>query len=292
MKIAIYGRKFSDSAIPFVQELIASLEAKNIELMVYEAFLVYLQPRVQFTKQPQEFNYHHELAGQIDFLISIGGDGTLLDTVTLVQDSGIPVVGINLGRLGFLAGIAKEDIEEAVNSLVKGHYSIDKRTLLRLEADRELFGGVNYALNELVIHKKDTSSMIIIHAYLNGEFLNSYWCDGLIISTPTGSTGYNLSCGGPIVFPRSENFIITPISPHNLNVRPVVVSDSSVISFEIEGRSSYFLLSLDSRSETIESTVQFAARKENFSINLLRLNTENYLGTLRNKLMWGLDTRN
>ena len=175
---------------------------------------------------------------------------------------------------------------------MKGHYTIDKRSLLRLESNRNLFGGVNYALNELTIHKKDSSSMITINTYLNGEYLNSYWADGLIIATPTGSTGYSLSCGGPIVAPYSGNFVITPIAPHNLNVRPIVVSDKNVISLEVEGRSQYFLASLDSRSVTIDSAISLAVRREDFTMSLVRLGSTNFLNTLRKKLNWGLDTRN
>ena len=215
-----------------------------------------------------------------------------MDTLTLVQDSNIPVMGINLGRLGFLTGVGTEDISGALEALMKGHYTIDKRSLLRLESNRNLFGGVNYALNELTIHKKDSSSMITINTYLNGEYLNSYWADGLIIATPTGSTGYSLSCGGPIVAPYSGNFVITPIAPHNLNVRPIVVSDQNVISLEVEGRSQYFLASLDSRSVTIDSAISLAVRREDFTMSLVRLGSTNFLNTLRKKLNWGLDTRN
>ncbi|MCY7362866.1 MAG: NAD kinase [Ignavibacteria bacterium] len=292
MVIALYGRNFNDQAIPYVQELVDCLQDAGLKITVFESFLVFLNTRIQFKNPLETYDSHDDLVFKVDFLISLGGDGTLLDTVTLVRDSGIPVVGINLGRLGFLASINKDSVRTAVESLVKGHFTLDKRTLLRLESDVPLFNGLNYALNELTIHKKDTSSMIIIHTYLNGEFLNSYWADGLIIATPTGSTAYSLSCGGPIIFPRSGNFVITPISPHNLNVRPVILSDSNTITFEVEGRSSYFLVTLDSRTEIIDSSVQLAVRKENFEINLLRLNNENYLTTLRNKLMWGLDTRN
>lgn len=292
MRIAIYGRKFNDSAIQHVQQLIDSFLSHEVEISIYAAFHAYLVPRIKLPTTVKLFSQHHELMNQVDCLVSIGGDGTLLDTVTLVRDSGIPVIGINMGRLGFLASIAKTEIATAVDSLVKGHFTIDKRSLIKLESNIELFNGVNYGLNDLTIHKKDTSSMIIIHTYLNGEFLNSYWADGLIVATPTGSTGYSLSCGGPIIFPSSENFVITPISPHNLNVRPVIISDNQVITFEVEGRSAHFLATLDARTETIESTVQLAVRKAAFQINLIRLHSENYLGTLRNKLMWGLDTRN
>lgn len=292
MRIAIYGRKFSDTAVSHVQQLIDCLDENDIEIVVFSVFHAFLIPRVKLPKGVETFSHHHELINNIDFVLSVGGDGTLLDTVTLVRDSGIPVIGINMGRLGFLASIAKTEIKNAVESLVRGHYTLDKRSLIRLESDKVLFDGVNYALNDVTIHKKDTSSMIIIHTYLNGEFLNSYWADGLIVATPTGSTGYSLSCGGPIIYPNSENFVITPISPHNLNVRPIVLSDNQVITFEIEGRSSFFLATLDSRTETLASSVQLAVRKENFQMNLIRLSNENYLNTLRNKLMWGLDTRN
>ena len=186
----------------------------------------------------------------------------------------------------------KEQIPDAIINIFKGNYSLDKRSLLRLESNSPLFGDVNYALNELTIHKKDSSSMIIINTFLNGEYLNSYWADGLIIATPTGSTGYSLSCGGPIIVPHSENFVLTPIAPHNLNVRPIIVSDKHVISLEVEGRSQYFLASLDSRSVTIDSHIQLAVRKEDFTMNLIRIGDENFLSTLRTKLKWGLDSRN
>src|SRR6185436_9860484 len=197
---------------------------------------------------------------------------------------GIPVLGINTGRLGFLSSVSLDGYLKAIDCLNKGHYSLDKRSMLRLETSRSLFGDVNYALNELTIHKKDSSSMIKIHTYLNGEYLNTYWADGLLIATPTGSTGYSLSCGGPIIVPHSENFVLTPIAPHNLNVRPIIVSDKHVISLEVEGRSQYFLASLDSRSVTIDSSIQLAVRKEDFTMNLVRIGNENFLSTLRTKL--------
>ena len=291
MKIAIYGRKYNDSATVYMQQLIDCLVENQVEIVIYSAFQAFLGPRVKLPKNIEVFNSYDELK-EVKYLISVGGDGTLLDTVTFVRDSGIPIIGINMGRLGFLASIAKQEIKTAVESLMKGHFTIEKRSLIRVESNIPLFNGVNYGLNEVTIHKKDTSSMIIVHAYLNGEFLNSYWADGLILATPTGSTGYSLSCGGPIIFPNSENFVITPISPHNLNVRPIIISDNQVITFEVEGRSAHYLATLDSRTETLETTVQLAVRKESFELNLIRLSTENYLGTLRNKLMWGLDTRN
>jgi NAD+ kinase len=225
-------------------------------------------------------------------MISLGGDGTMLDTVTLVQDSGIPVLGINYGRLGFLANIGKEEIQGVIEAIADRKYVLDKRTLIHLDANLPLFGKSPYALNEFTIHKKDSSPMIKIHTYLNGEFLNTYWSDGIIVATPTGSTGYSLSCGGPVVFPDSSSFVITPVSPHNLNIRPIIVPDNNIISFELEGRTDGFLCTLDSRKEIIGKEVQLAVKKETFDINLIRLNENNFLQTLRSKLSWGYDKRN
>ncbi len=292
MKIAIYARQVANEHFPFVRELMKELGRHQCKLFIYQPFLHLIKSLGPDIPENTPFNSGSEIRGHVDFLFSLGGDGTILDTLTLVQDSGIPVLGINIGRLGFLTSVGTEDISSVLEALVKGHYSLDKRRLLRLESNRNLFGGINYALNELTIHKKDSSSMIIINTYLNGEYLNSYWADGLIISTPTGSTGYSLSCGGPIVAPYSGNFVITPIAPHNLNVRPIVVSDQNVISLEVVGRSQYFLASLDSRSVTIDSGLSLAVRREDFTMNLVRLGTTNFLDTLRKKLNWGLDTRN
>jgi NAD+ kinase len=292
MKIAIYGRSGTPAVIPFVEILLKELKKINARPVLYLPFQNFLKHNSSIELPTETFSIHDELKGQVDFLFTLGGDGTMLDTISLVRDSGIPIVGINTGRLGFLASISKDDIAIAVETIHQGRFDLDKRSLIRLETNRSLFGEVNYALNEITIHKKDSSSMIIIHTYLNGEYLNSYWADGLIIATPTGSTGYSLSCGGPIIVPQSDNFVITPIAPHNLNVRPIVVSDKYVISLEVEGRSQYFLASLDSRSVTIDSSIQLAARKEDFTANIVRLHNENFLGTLRNKLMWGLDVRN
>jgi NAD+ kinase len=226
-------------------------------------------------------------------VVSIGGDGTILMCLEFVRENETPIVGINTGRLGFLAGVAANESTAMIDDLQKGRFSIDSRTVLKLDSNKpNMFGGVKYALNDFVIHKKDSSSMITIHTFINGEFLNSYWSDGLIVSTPTGSTGYNLSCGGPILYPTSASLVITPIAPHNLNVRPIIISDNNVISFQVEGRSSSFLATLDSRSESIEANTELAVSKANFKMNLVRLNNENYLQTLRQKLMWGIDNRN
>ena len=291
MTIAIYGRPGTESQVALVKNVLKYLSESKIEYVVHESYQQFLKPHLGSNEPVKTFHNHKDLKDKVDFLFSIGGDGTLLDTIMLVQDSLIPIVGVNAGRLGFLSGIAENNLQVAIESLSKGHYSLDPRTLLRLETNMPLFDH-NIALNEFTLHKKETSSMITIHAYLNGEYLNSYWADGIMISTPTGSTGYSLSCGGPIIMPQSESFVITPIAPHNLNVRPMVVSDKNIISLEVEGRSQNFMATLDSRSVTIDSTVQLAVRKETYAVNLIRFANENFLNTLRKKLNWGLDSRN
>lgn len=294
MKFAIYGRQFNSSVLPFVQQMFDCLAKQNIQACVYDAYSRFLQGKIIFPENFFTFNnYQDLLSEQVDVMISLGGDGTLLDTISLIRDSQIPVIGINFGRLGFLASINKDDIVSAIDSLVSKKFTLDNRALLTVESDLALFGDENFALNDVTIHKRDTSAMMIIHAYLNGEFLNSYWADGLILATPTGSTAYSLSCGGPIIFPQSNNFVVTPISPHNLNVRPVVLSDTNIISFEIEGRSSKYLLSCDSRTEVLDAgSTRISIKKSAFEINLIRMNSEDYLSTLRKKLLWGIDTRN
>ncbi len=292
MNIAIYGRPVTTSQISLAESVIETLEKNECKLLIHEPYFHFLKQHIRGLKNYPLFHSNRDLKQPIDFLFSIGGDGTLLDTVTLIKDSKIPIIGVNAGRLGFLSGISKENLVNAVESLKKGHYSLDARTLLRLEANHPLFQDENIALNDFTLHKMETSSMITIHTYLNGEYLNSYWADGIIISTPTGSTGYSLSCGGPIIVPQSESFVITPIAPHNLNVRPIVVSDKNVISLEVEGRSQHYMATMDSRSATIESGLQLALRKEEYCVNLIRLSNENFLNTLRGKLNWGLDKRN
>jgi NAD+ kinase len=292
MKVAIYSRIIDNEQKADVQQLLDELDKENIEPVIYHPFFEAIKSSFRFPEKTAIFSDPADLGESIDFLISLGGDGTLLDTVTLVRDKNIPVLGINFGRLGFLASIGRDELYTAVQSLVKRNIVIDKRSLIHLDADKPLFGNMPYGLNEFAIHKTDTSPMIKIHTYLNGDFLNTYWADGLIVATPTGSTGYSLSCNGPIVFPESSSFVITPVAPHNLNVRPIVVPDDNVISFEVESRADHFICALDSRKEIVEKKVQLAVRRESFNISLVRLNENNFLQTLRNKLSWGLDTRN
>lgn len=292
MKIAIYGRDFNDNVLPFVQQVIDALASTKIEIAIYRKFFSFVEKKLVLPENLTTFDSHQDLPSKADILLSLGGDGTLLDTISFVRDSQIPVIGINFGRLGFLASINKAEISAAINALVNGQYTIDQRSLLNLESKIGLFGEENFALNDITIHRRDNSAMMIIHAYLNGEFLNSYWADGLIIATPTGSTAYSLSCGGPIILPSAQNFVITPVAPHNLNVRPIIIPDDVELAFEVEARSTKFLLTCDSRTETVDRNVKISINKAKFGINLIRLNNETFLTTLRNKLLWGIDTRN
>jgi NAD+ kinase len=292
MKVAIYSRIIEETERGELQQLLDELQRRHIQPVIYHPFFERISNVFRFPEDLLFFRHSNDLDESVDFLISLGGDGTLLDTIAFVRDKDIPVIGINFGRLGFLASIGKEDMITAVEALVNRTYVADKRSLIHLDANEPLFGEVPYGLNEFSIHKTDTSPMIKIHTYLNGEFLNTYWADGLIVSTPTGSTGYSLSCGGPVVFPESGSFVINPVAPHNLNVRPIIVPDDNIISFEVEGRAENFLCALDSRKEIVDKNVQLAVRREKFNVSLVRLNENNFLQTLRNKLSWGLDQRN
>jgi NAD+ kinase len=263
-----------------------------VEIHVFHQLLLHTELPAQLAAKLIPFKVSSDLDCSIDCLISLGGDGTMLDAVTLVKDSGIPILGINFGRLGFLASISPDALQSAVAAIVNRTFVVDKRALIHLDSNEGLFGDTPFALNEFAIHKRDISPMIKIHTYLNGEFLNTYWADGLIVSTPTGSTGYNMSCNGPILFPDAASFVITPVAPHNLNVRPIVVPDTNVVSFEIEGRADQFICALDARKEIVHKTVQLAVRREQFCVNLVRLNENSFLSTLRSKLTWGLDKRN
>ncbi|MCB9314542.1 MAG: NAD kinase [Lewinellaceae bacterium] len=293
MQVVVFGKQFKDKDLPYIQSLFDALHAHGITTYVYAPYLKALEPVLKFPGHYAAFDGHRDFrVHRIDFVIVLGGDGTMLSAVTLVRDSGVPMLGINLGRLGFLASTEKQHIAGAIRKLVTGQYTIGERTMLYLESMPKLFGDIPFALNDCTLLKRDTSSMITIHTFLNGDYLNSYWADGIIIATPTGSTAYSLSCGGPILLPNSGNFVITPVAPHNLNLRPIVLSDQSVISFEIEGRAENFICSLDSRFELISATHQFAVRRNDFSIKLVQLQDTSFLQTLREKLTWGSDLRN
>ncbi len=290
--IAIFGKSFSSEQTPYLQQLIDKLEAYNCDLLIFDTYYGLIKDHVKLHRDVGLFKFHKEFSDTADLLISIGGDGTLLDTITLVRETGIPILGINMGRLGFLSSISKDEIQQAIDSIMHKEFEIDERSLLRLNTDFQLFGDLNYAMNELSILKNYPSSMLAISAWIDDRFVNSYWADGLIIATPTGSTAYNLSCGGPILVPKSKNFILTPIATHNLTVRPIVIPDTSKIRIKVEGRIKNFLISLDSRSETIDSTIELRIEKEQFGINLIQMTNKDFYSTIRNKLKWGYDIRN
>jgi NAD+ kinase len=292
MKVAIYSRLLEEDKRSDIQFFFEELDRQKIAAAVFLPFYEDIKDRINLPSGTTTFYLFDDLSSEIDFVISLGGDGTLLDTVGLVRDKGIPIMGINFGRLGFLASIGREQLADAVKALKKQTYVIDKRTMIHLDASISMFGNVPFGLNEFSIHKRDTAPMIKIHTYLNGEFLNTYWADGLIVATPTGSTGYSLSCNGPIMFPEAGSFLITPVAPHNLNVRSIVVPDDNIISFEVESRTDQIICALDSRREIVSKNVQLAVKKESFLLNLVRLTENNFLQTLHNKLTWGLDKRN
>ena len=290
MKIGIHGKKFGAETTQFIEHILELFSNAEVELSISDAFATALnKEKVSF--DGNIFSKGDDISS-LNALVTLGGDGTLLEAVTYIRDKNVPILGINTGRLGFLATTAKENVDAAISELIKGDFTFDERSLISLDANDKLFNGNNFAMNDFAILKKDTSSMIVVNAYIDGEFLNSYWADGVIVSTPTGSTGYSMSCGGPLVLPHSKNFIITPVSPHNLTVRPIVVPDDSLLSFTIEGRTKNYLVALDSRLATVDDTIELNVRKAGFKIKLIQLKGNNYFKTLRQKLHWGLDVRN
>ncbi len=292
MKVAINGRPFNKEVLPFIKEFFQEISTYNAQIFIQENFWSECKKAGIGTEEIKSFSDLYGLP-EVDIAISIGGDGTLLDTVTYVRDRGIPIFGINTGRMGYLATTKKEEFKEALNMVMQGKAPKEERSLVTVESsDPNLFNKDNFALNEAAILKRDSSSMIVAHAHLNGEYLTSYWGDGILVSTPTGSTGYSLSCGGPLVLPDSKNLIITPICPHNLNLRPLIVPEDSVIDLEIEARANNILISLDSRSVSVQSDIKLKVKKAAFSITLLVPDGINHFNTLREKLSWGRDIRN
>ncbi|MGC9374889.1 MAG: NAD kinase [Bacteroidales bacterium] len=292
MKVAIFGRPFDKTFKDYILRFFDNLRQHNITIFVHQDFYQFLVNEINLSpKNIETFKKHFELKSDTDLLFSIGGDGTILDAITIVRDSEIPIVGINTGNLGFLASIAKDEIDNALEAIYTKNYTIEERTLLKLESPTTVFHDFPYGLNEIAVQKID-STMIKVHVYIDGEFLNTYWADGLIISTPTGSTAYSLSVGGPIIIPNSGNFIISPISPHNLTVRPIVLPDSSKLQLKLESRAVNYIASIDHRSVVINNTMDLKIERADFKIKLLKLNTTSFYKTLRNKLMWGADKRN
>lgn len=290
--VVLFGKTLSSSNVIFVREILDYLHRVGLKFVVEESYAQLLRDQHKIEITAPTFKNYNEVKDQAEVVFSLGGDGTILEAITFIKEAETPILGINFGRLGFLANVGKDQIHQAIDIVSRGKYLIDKRSLLELNCNQPVFGDFNFALNEMTIQRKDQSSMITVHTYLNGELLNSYWADGLIVATPTGSTGYSLSCGGPIIYPSSTNFVITPVAPHNLNVRPIIVSDDVVLSFEVTGRGDSFLCTLDSRFERIDSTFQLAIKKAPFSANLVRLTDMNFISSLKNKLNWGTDMRN
>lgn len=292
MKVLVYGRAIKEEDTSVVKELFTLLKAVSFEVFMYADF----QKTLDTYNLGQEFSSISDTVDlkdkEIDLLISLGGDGTILKATTLIDRHGIPILGINLGRLGFLANAEKNKLKKTIDDLVAKNYTIEERNMIHLSSNEDLFGNRDFALNDFTIHKRDNSSMILIHCYINDELLNSYWADGIIVSTPTGSTGYSLSCGGPIISPGCGNFVISPVAPHNLNARPIVVKDDARIKFKVEGRSEYFLCTLDSRYEKITSEHVLELSKCPFTTKLIQFNDSSFLKTIHKKLMWGSDKRN
>jgi len=293
MKVAIFGKQYKPSFNNSIIYFFKSLNQLEYDVYIFETFYNFILENTKFTpKNIKLFNEVDCEQGKFDLIFSIGGDGTFLECAALVKKCEIPIVGINSGRLGFLADISQEEIPAALSAIHKKNYTIEERTMLKVTSEPQVFKNHNYALNEITIQKRDTGSMITIHVFINNNFLNTYWADGLIISTPTGSTAYSLSVGGPIVVPGSKNFIITPIAPHNLTVRPIVVPDTNELTLKIESRSENYMATLDYKSEIIEKSVELKIKSADFKIKTLKLENKTFFSTLRNKLMWGFDKRN
>jgi NAD+ kinase len=294
MKVAIYGKYYLNSTEPIIKDIFVFFNTNKVEMVIESEFLNILHEKNIIQNQYKTFTSHSELDSSFDMLISIGGDGTILRAAALVRNSGVPILGINAGRLGFLATVQKENIAEFMQFIIEKKYTISKRTLLSLSCTptNEAIEEINFALNEVSVSRKDTTSMITIETYLNNEFLNSYWADGLIIATPTGSTGYSMSCGGPILTPNVSSFVVTPIAPHNLNARPLVIPDDTEIRLKVSGREENYLVSLDSRITVVQNETILVINKTPFQINMVEIPEETFLKTLRTKLFWGEDRRN
>ena len=293
MRIAIFGKNLTEENKPYMRRLLEDLRRNDLEVIVYKPFMDWISATVPEGMELRFFSTHEELKGQADLMFSIGGDGTILDAVPLLRDSGIPILGINMGRLGFISSVAKDEIGRAIDEIIKGRYCTESRSLLELVSPQGVFHDeVNYALNEINIIRNPEHSLLAIKVFVNDVFLNTYWGDGILMATPTGSTAYSLSAGGPILTPDSRNFVITPIAAHNLTVRPIVIPDDSVVRIHVEGREKQFVFSMDSRVSALDTSVELVVRKADFSIPTVRMEGADFFSTIRNKLMWGKDNRN
>jgi NAD+ kinase len=292
MTVAIYARKINKQTVAVCKEILEHLERLGWNAIIEKDLKDQLINKLGISANTDEFSSHADFHSGIDLTISVGGDGTFIKTVSYIRNSGVPILGVNTGRLGFLANVSQDQIESTLDLVKNKHFEYQKRSLLRVHTEEDLFGIDNFALNEVTFQKKDTASMITVHASLDNKYLNSYWADGLIVATPTGSTAYNLSCGGPIITPGCQVHILTPIAPHNLNVRPMVVPDHMPIELSIEGRERKYLISLDGNSKNIRQGEKVIISKAEFMINVIKFEDNNFLDTIRNKMLWGLDKRN
>lgn len=296
MKVGIYGQFYHSDSGKYIEKLLNALEQKNIEVFIEKNFLDLIHSNLNKTvlKEYKHFSTFEELDSSYDLFFSIGGDGTILKCINFIRDLNIPILGINTGRLGFLATIQKEEIERTISTILEKKYSISERTLLCIETNPQSkeIGEGNFALNEIAVNRKNTTSMITIETWLNDNYLTSYWADGLIISTPTGSTGYSLSCGGPVIMPNTDAFVITPIAPHNLNARPLIIKDDTKITLKVSGREDFYLASMDSRLASLNNETIITVTKAPFKICMVQLHSDSFIKTLRKKLLWGEDRRN
>lgn len=294
MKIGIYGQFYHENSGQYIQLLLETLNKNNVEVVIEKKFLELIELHEDIDKSYAHFSTFEELDTSYDLFFSIGGDGTILRTITYVRDLGIPIAGINTGRLGFLATIQKEEIKDSIDLILNQKFEISPRSLVTVETDtkNEEFGVLNFAMNEIAVSRRNTTSMITVHTQLNDEFLTTYWADGLIVATPTGSTGYSISCGGPVIMPDAQSMVLTPIAPHNLNARPLVIPDHKEIRLQVNSREDSYLVSLDSRIHTLPNQTTVIIKKAPFKINMVVLKDKSFLKTLRKKMLWGEDKRN
>ncbi len=292
MRVGFYGKAFGADYNKLMIDVVRLLKESSVDIMIYEPFWNDIKTCFDENYEFELFNNHEEIRNNIDMLFSFGGDGTILDSVPLIRDSGIPVFGINTGTLGFLASVSPQYSSDAVKNIISGNYTIEQRSLIQIKDDDNIFNGINYALNEISICRKDNGSLLVVEVYIDDMLLNTYWADGIILATPTGSTAYSMSVGGPIMTPNADSFLITPIAAHNLSVRPVVIPDKSVVNVKVNGRNDKFALGLDSRIITADKSFAIEIRKTDFTFNMIKMPDMNFFETIRKKLLWGNDLRN
>lgn len=292
MNIALFGKTFDEERSPFFRQMLHCLAEANAQITIYEPYFRLVEKYISFPVEVRLFHGYHDLPSDTDVFFSIGGDGTLLDALPIVRDSMIPMLGINMGRLGFLSSVSKQEIERAMEAILNKRFTLEERSLLQLDEPGGLFTDIDYALNEVTVFRKEATSLIVIQVFVDDVFVNAYWADGLIVATPTGSTAYSLSAGGPILVPGSRDFVITPIATHNLSVRPIVIPDKSNIRLKVVGRHAQYTISMDSRMAVVDQSTELRLRKADFVIRLVQMEGKDFFGTIREKLLWGIDVRN